>query len=134
MTCKRGVHERRNAATPIQLGENWWGLPDMANSVAAGASDLAMPDAMKIGGVTGWQRAAALAAAARGLPVSPHIFVEFSAHLMAVTPTAHWLEYLEKAGAVLQQPLRIENGDALPLEGHGAGLEWDEAAVARYAA
>src|SRR5260221_9481138 len=51
----------REAVTPIQLGENWSGLLEMKQSVAAGASDFAMLDAMKIGGVTGWLRAAALA-------------------------------------------------------------------------
>ncbi|HSO07228.1 MAG TPA: enolase C-terminal domain-like protein, partial [Pelomicrobium sp.] len=51
----------REVATPVQLGENWWGTHDMAKSIAAGASDLLMPDACKIGGVSGWLRAAALA-------------------------------------------------------------------------
>ena len=51
--------------------------------LAAGGSDLGMPDAMKIGGVTGWLRAAALAESA-GLPVSSHLFPEVSAHLLAV--------------------------------------------------
>ena len=59
----------------------------MADAVAAGACDLAMLDVMKIGGVTGWMQAASLADAA-SLPVSSHIFVETSAHLLAATPTA----------------------------------------------
>ncbi|MBK6629908.1 MAG: hypothetical protein IPG33_02050 [Betaproteobacteria bacterium] len=56
---------------PVAVGENWWGPHDMAKSLAAGASDYAMPEAMKIGGVTGWLQAAALAQAA-GTPVSSH--------------------------------------------------------------
>jgi mandelate racemase len=43
----------RAAATPIQAGENRWGPQELAKAVAAGASDHVMPDAMKIGGVTG---------------------------------------------------------------------------------
>ncbi len=66
------------ASTPIQIGENWWGVADMAKSVAGAASDLAMLDAMKIGGATGWLGAAAIAEA-QGLPVSSHIFPEVSA-------------------------------------------------------
>jgi mandelate racemase len=38
-----------------------------------------MPDVMKIGGVTGWQRAAALAQV-HGLRVSSHLWPEISAH------------------------------------------------------
>ncbi|MBI3302147.1 MAG: hypothetical protein HYZ72_08750 [Deltaproteobacteria bacterium] len=71
----------REVKTPIQIGENWWGPHDMAKSLAAGASDYVMPDAMKIGGVTGWLRAAALAELA-GLPISSHLFPEISAHLL----------------------------------------------------
>jgi mandelate racemase len=86
---------------------------------------------MKIGGVTGWQRAAAIAQAAR-LPMGSHIFQEVTAHLMPVTPTAHWLEYLPLADPVLQQPLRVERGAAMLDDAPGSGLAWDGSAVARY--
>jgi mandelate racemase len=123
----------REATTPIQIGENWWGPHDLEKSIAAGASDFGMPDVMKIGGVTGWLRAAGLAEAA-GLPLSSHIFPEFSAHLLAVTPTCHWLEYLDVAGAVLQEPVQVKDGHVLIREVPGAGLEWDEDGVDRFAA
>ena len=118
------------ARTPIQLGENWWGPQAMARSLAAGACDLAMPDAGKIGGVTGWLRAAALAEAAR-LPLSSHLYPEVSAQLLAVTPTAHWLEWVDWAEPVLARPLAIEGGFATPDESPGIGLDWNEAAIAR---
>jgi mandelate racemase len=121
----------RETRTPIQIGENWWGLHDMTKSVAAGASDLVMPDVMKIGGVTGWQRAAALAASA-GLPLSSHIFPEFSAHLLAVSPTAHWLEHLDLAGKVLEEPVTVNKGHVMPSSRPGAGLMWQEEMVERY--
>jgi mandelate racemase len=85
---------RREAKTAIQTGENWWGAHDLAKSIEAGASDYAMADAVKIGGVTGWLRAAALAESA-GLPLSSHLYPEISAHLLAVSPTGHWLEYVD---------------------------------------
>ncbi len=44
-----------------------------------------MPDVQQIGGVTGWLRAAAIAQAA-GKPMSIYLFIEASAHLMAMTP------------------------------------------------
>lgn len=121
---------RAGSPVPIQTGENWWFPRAMADSIAAGASDLAMPDVMKIGGVTGWNVAAALAEAA-SLPVSSHLFPETSAHLLAVTPTAHWLEWLDVAGAVLVDPA-VPAAGAVTARGPGLGLDWDEAAVARY--
>jgi mandelate racemase len=122
----------RESPVPIQIGENWWGVTDMARSIAAMASHFAMPDAMKIGGVTGWLRAAALAQAA-GLPVSSHIFPEFSAHLLAVTPTAHWLEYLDVAATVLEDPVTLKDGHVVIPDVPGVGINWDERAVARFA-
>jgi mandelate racemase len=124
---------RRRTRLRIQMGENWWGPHDMARCLALAACDLGMPDAMKIGGVTGWMRAAALADAA-ALPLSSHLFPEVSAHLLAASPTAHWLEYVDWAEPILRDPLRIENGHAVLTEAPGSGIEWDETAVARFAA
>jgi mandelate racemase len=122
---------RHESRTPIQIGENWWGPHDMAKSVEAGASDYAMADAMKIGGVTGWLRAAALAESA-GLQLSSHLFPEISAHLLATSPTSHWLEYVDWANPILEEPLRVENGYASVPDVPGIGLSWDEEAVRRY--
>jgi mandelate racemase len=126
-------HASVRSASPvaIQTGENWWFPSDMARAVEAGACDLAMPDLMKIGGVTGWVRAMALAEAA-SLPLSSHLFIEASAHVLAVSPTAHYLEYLDVAGAVLTEPLRPVDG-TVTARGPGLGMDWDEDAVRRYA-
>jgi mandelate racemase len=86
---------------------------------------------MKIGGVTGWLRTAALAEA-WGLPLTSHIFPEVSAHLLAASPTAHRLEYLDKANLILKEPVRIEDGHAVVPDGPGIGLEWDEEAIERF--
>ena len=118
------------AQVPIQAGENWWFPRGMANAVAAGASDLAMIDIMKIGGVTGWLNAMGQADAA-SLPLSSHTFNEPSAHVLAVSPTAHWLEYLDIAGAVLAERLLPQNGNVAP-RGPGLGITWDEQAVLRH--
>jgi mandelate racemase len=119
--------------TPIQIGENWYGTREMAKSMAAGASDLAMLDLMKIGGVTGWLRPARLAEDA-GLPVSSHLFPEMSTHLMCVTPTAHWIEYINLADPILAEPMQVSKGMIHLSESPGSGVQWDEDAVARYAA
>jgi len=90
-----------------------------------------MPDVGKIGGVTGWMRSVSLAEAV-GMPISSHLYPEFSVHLLCVTPTRHWLEYVDWAEPVLANRMQIENGKTQPLDGPGAGLEWDEQAVERY--
>ncbi len=121
----------REVATPIQIGENFMGPEQMAQAIAAGACDYVMPDAQRIGGVTGWMRAAALAQGA-GLEMSSHLFPEASAHLLAVTPTCHWLEYVDWADPVLDQPLKLQDGCVLIPERPGLGMRWNEKAVKRY--
>lgn len=125
------AHVAREVATPIQIGENFVGPRAMAAALAARACDYAMPDLQRIGGVTGWLRAAAIADAA-GMEMSSHLFPEVSAHLLAVTPTAHWLEFVDWAAPILQQPLRVKDGHAEIPDRPGNGLEWDEQAVARF--
>ena len=123
----------REAATPIQCGENWWGTLDMQHALDAHASDYVMPDVMKIGGVTGWLRAMALAQT-RGIRMSNHLWPEISAQLLCVTPTAHWLEYADWWNPVVAEPLVIENGLANVNGSMGSGVAWNERAVERFAA
>lgn len=117
--------------TPLQLGENFYGPRDLFTFVQAGAVHYAMADLMRIGGVTGWMRTAAIADAA-GVQLSNHLYPEISAHLLRVTPTAHWLEWVDWALPVLRDPI-------VPVDGHltasgrpGTDVSWDEAAISKY--
>ena len=121
----------RDLATPVQIGENFNLVSGMAAALDAGAADYVMPDLDRIGGVTGFMQAAALAAA-RGIAMSSHLFPEVSAHLLAATPTAHWLEYMDWAAPVVAEPLEIVDGHALAPDRPGNGLVWNPDAVARY--
>ena len=66
-------------------------------------------------------------AEAAALPVSSHLFIEASAHVLPVTPLAHYLEYLDIAGAVLADPPPLVDGH-VTARGVGLGIEWDEEA------
>jgi mandelate racemase len=123
----------RDIATPVMLGENFYGPRACRDAIRAQACDLVMPDLMRIGGVTGWQRAAAIADAA-GVPMSSHLYPEVSGHLLRVTPTRHWLEWQDWAHPVLARPFEVRSGELHLPDVPGNGLEWDEDAVARYAA
>ena len=103
----------------------------MAQAIAAGSCDYVMPDAQRIGGVTGWMRAAALAQGA-GLEMSSHLFPEASVQLLAVTPTCHWLEYVDWANPILEEPVRIRDGRAIGAAGSGLAMKWNEKAVKKF--
>jgi mandelate racemase len=121
----------RELATPVQIGENFSEPRAMSEALEFEACDYVMPDLERIGGVTGWRQAAELAAA-RKMPMSSHLFPEVSAHLLAVTPTAHWLEYVDWADAIVNEPLCIVDGNAVMPARPGNGLSWNAEAVARY--
>ncbi|MFM9847592.1 MAG: enolase C-terminal domain-like protein [Hyphomicrobiaceae bacterium] len=118
--------------TPLQLGENFYGPRALFQALAMGAGDYVMPDLMRIGGVTGWLRAAAIAGAA-GVEMSSHLYPEFSAHLLRVTETAHWLEWQDWADPILAEPFPIADGKVSIPNRPGAGIAWNEDAVTRYA-
>src|SRR5262249_52415781 len=99
----------RELDAPVQIGENFSLVAGMQTALDAKCCDLVMPDLERIGGVSGWLGAAKLAAE-RGIKMSSHLYSEFSAHLLAVTPTAHYLEYVDWADKILQEPLQIVNG------------------------
>ena len=120
-------------ATPVMLGENFYGPLAMYEAIRARACDLVMPDLMRIGGVTGWLRAAAIAEVT-GLPMSSHLYPEVSGHLLRVTPTWQWLEWQDWAHPVLARPFEVRDGHLHLPAVPGNGLEWDESAVAHFQA
>lgn len=117
--------------TPLQIGENFYGPREMHKAIQKRASDLVMPDFMRIGGVTGWMQAAAIAGAA-GLPMSTHLYPEVAAHVMRVTETAHWLEWQDWGNDILQTPYSTEYGMLNIPNTPGVGLEWNEDIVAAH--
>jgi mandelate racemase len=119
--------------TPVQIGENFYGPRDLHRALQMRACDLVMPDFMRIGGVTGWMRAAAIAGAA-GVPMSTHLYPEVGAHVMRVTETAHWLEWQDWVNPVLRKPYEVKDGLLHIPNVPGVGLEWKEEAVATYLA
>jgi mandelate racemase len=117
--------------TPIQIGEYLCNSFELQRAIAVDAADYYMPDVQRIGGVTGWLRAAAIAHS-HDASISSHLFPEFSSHLLSVTPTRHWLEYVDWANPVLRFPIEVVNGHVVISERPGSGIVWDEDAIENY--
>ncbi|HLA21442.1 MAG TPA: enolase C-terminal domain-like protein [Pseudolabrys sp.] len=121
----------RELKTPVQIGENFSLTQAMAMALERKAADYVMPDLERIGGVTGWRQAADLAAV-NHVKMSSHLFPEVSAHLLAATPTCHFLEYVDWANVLVQEPLAIVDGHAIVTQRPGHGMVWNSDAVARF--
>jgi mandelate racemase len=117
-------------ATPVQTGETWWHWRVAARAMTMHATDYAMPDILRIGGVTGWRRTAR-AAALSGVPMSSHLSPEISAHVLAATPTRHWLEFMDWGQDLLDAPTIPAAGLTRPSEKPGAGMALRETEVAK---
>lgn len=121
----------RELKVPIQIGENFSLPAAMEAAVGQRAADYVMPDLERIGGVTGW-RAAAEIARSHDLKMSSHLFPEVSVHLLAATPTCHFLEYVDWANVLLEEPLTITRGHVEVPARPGNGMVWDKKAVGHY--
>ena len=121
----------RELKVPIQIGENFSLPAAMTVALEHHAADYVMPDLERIGGVTGWRQAADIAQSHR-IKMSSHLYPEVSAHLLAATPTCHFLEYVDWANVLLEEPLMIVDGHAVVPSRPGNGMVWDKSAVERY--
>lgn len=122
---------RASINTPIQTGENLLDGRKFVRALEMASLDLVMPDVQRIGGVTGWLHAAGIAEA-HDVPMSSHLFPEYSQHLLAATPTQHWLEYMDWANPILTEPVVVRNGVVSVTDSPGAGIEWNEDAVKQF--
>jgi mandelate racemase len=73
-------------------------------------------------------------AEAHGIPISNHLWPELSAQLLCASPAAHFLEYADWWNPIVAEPLRIEAGMSHLGNAYGAGADWNENAIARFAA
>jgi mandelate racemase len=117
--------------TPVQIGENFYGPRDLYLALQMRACDYVMPDFMRIGGVTGWLKAAGVCAAAN-VPMSTHLYPEVAAHVLRATETAHWLEWQDWANPILREPYVVSDGKLYIPDRPGLGLDWNEDIVAAH--
>jgi len=116
--------------TPIAAGETVFGTAGMASLIESRAAAVLMPDLQHCGGPTGFLQAAAQAHLS-GLPVSNHLFIETSVHLLAACTNAYLVEYMPGWwDDLFDQPPRISRGMIHPADEPGIGVRFrDDAAT-----
>jgi L-alanine-DL-glutamate epimerase-like enolase superfamily enzyme len=118
--------------TPIATGETDYGALGMKRLLDARAADILMPDLERMGGVTGYLDAAALCKAYH-TPVSTHLFMEASCHLLAAQPHGIILEHMAWWQELYDEPLAVKDGAVVLPHRPGIGLRLDARAVQRFA-
>jgi L-alanine-DL-glutamate epimerase-like enolase superfamily enzyme len=134
ITCEDVEGHARLAAKleiPIAGGEMLFGLDEFRAYLDRDALAVVQPDVTRLGGLTGWLRASALAGQ-RNRPVSPHLLPEVGVHLACGLPEVTSVEYMPWLYPLFTNPPGFENGRLVPPPGPGLGLELNLDNVAKY--
>lgn len=122
----------------VSAGEQTYTLPALADLIAAGVR-MVQPDIVKMGGITGLMRCAALAHA-HGVELVPHqtqptighmANMHVAASLLQATKPVEWNDPSSRTHAVFENPPRPVNGRFHLTEEPGLGLRLNEAELAR---
>ncbi len=120
-------------STPVAGGEYVWGIVPFRHMMEARSVDIPMIDLVRVGGITQWVKVAGMAEAFN-LPVVSHLIPEVHVHLIGAVPNGLTVEYMPWLGAMFKEVPVQENGElAMPTK-PGLSLEFDQAALDRYAA
>lgn len=122
---------RSAIAMPLCTGESNYYKDEIVGLVTHRATDLVMPDLMRMGGVTEWMKAVK-ASEALGATVTPHLFMEHSAHLAAASSNVVWQEYQPWWQPIMKHPIEIEDGAIRLSDRPGFGIELDQNAVSAF--
>ena len=119
--------------TPVCAGEYLYGLAPLRELVTRRSVDILMPDCLRVGGVTGFMKAAHLAEA-HNLPVVSHLTTEFLAHAVAACANGLSVEHMPWTFPLFTEVPSINpaTGQLELFDRPGFGLELDEAAIRNF--
>ena len=117
--------------TPIASGETEYtryGFHDMLEKKSA---DILMPDLERVGGVSEWLKVAHMAAA-KDIPVSPHIFTEHSLQLCAAVSNVNYAEHMPWFTGLFKEKMELVDGEIIIPNRPGMSFSFDPDAVERF--
>jgi len=115
----------RDGRVPVAAGENLRTLWDFKQMIESGGLTYPTPDVTNCGGVTVFMKIAHLAEAFN-LPVTSHGAHDITVHLLCAAPNGRFLEaHGFGLDDYISEPMRIEDGLAIPPDRHGHGLKFD---------
>jgi L-alanine-DL-glutamate epimerase-like enolase superfamily enzyme len=127
-------HVRLSQSTtlPVAVGESLYSALHFREYLSQGACSIVQVDVARIGGITPWLKVAHLAECFN-VPVCPHFLMELHVSLCAAVPNARWVEYIPQLDTLTTEPMRIEEGHAIPSDEPGLGIAWDFPAIEQQA-
>lgn len=111
--------------TPVGSGEMLSSAAEACAYIEAGAVDVIMHDAPRVGGITPFLQVAE-AARRRGLVMAPHFVMEIHIHLAAAYEHRTWVEHFEWLEPLFEERLQIRDGCMQVPTAPGLGLTLSE--------
>ena len=112
---------REASGVPIAMGEREYDTVALRELHRRRAIDLWQPDLLRLGGVEGW-RASAAVARELGVPVLPHYYRDYDVPLLCTIDNGAGAESFDWIDAIVDAPMRVDDGHALPRESPGWGF------------
>lgn len=118
--------------TPVCAGEYLYGLAPLRDLIVQRSVDILMPDCLRVGGITGFMKAAHLAEA-HNRPVASHLATEFLAHAVAACGNGLTVEHMPWTFPLFTEVPAVDAGDGslVLFDRPGFGLTFDEDLIAR---
>lgn len=113
-----------SSPVPIASGETDYTARGLEPILAAGATDVLMPDLQRMGGLSEMRVACDLAARYQ-TPCSTHIFTEYSVSVAGSSDNCISVEHVDWFSGLFTQPIEIEQGKAKVPTGPGTGFRFD---------
>jgi L-talarate/galactarate dehydratase len=119
----------RSLDTAIASGEMLTSVAEHRELIRHRAVDVIQPDAPRIGGITQFQRLAALAEQ-HHLTLAPHFAMEIHVHLAAAYPHEPWVEHFDWLHPLFNERLDIRDGRIHLSDRPGLGVTLSDQARA----
>lgn len=112
---------RQKTGIALAMGEREYDMEPLKHLIDRNALDLWQPDIIRIGGVEAW-RQSALLAHAHNIPVLPHYYKDYDVPLLCTVPNYYGSESFDWIDGIIDNKMRVENGEAWAREGAGWGF------------
>lgn len=115
------IHSKTHVS--LAMGEREYNTVALRELLGRHALDLWQPDLIRLGGVEAWRDSAALANS-YNVPVLPHYYKDYDVPLLATVFNPYGAESFDWIDAIIDEPMKINNGYAIQREGNGWGFRF----------
>ena len=116
---------KNQAGISLAMGEREYSTLPLRELIKLNAIDIWQPDILRLGGVEAWRNSAALAQA-YNIPVLPHYYKDYDVPLLCTISNGAGAESFDWINPLIDHPLLIENGYALPHDSPGWGFNFKD--------